>query len=618
MKADAWKSTSNEHVYGVIAVSGDSRLTCEHVVGDKGGNVDRSSVYHGIAIAKVLEEACKGVEDFIGEVVPAICTDEAGQYRRAKDILALRYPQKFWGKCYAHWVNGLTKRLFFTLMKDDVTLLGNIVDCFRQSDPWANRLFAKMMEYYGKAMALYRALKERWTTVQYSFASVLRARGALQSVATDHHHLRGAPECIKTLFTNGAEIWERFERAEGLARPLTQAALWMQRNDVNLGDVLYMIARLWRTLNDASASLGEEVEGRWFLEEQPLLLIAGLLEPRYASDMRARIRASATLTVEHVAYFAVIYHKKFIGDDVTGLADATLQWVRGPLPQQQLCGNSQSLWELLRMGSDCGMRKLAALALFVLSLPVSTADCERLFSDFGYIQTKSRNRLGIEKVHWFSQVKQDVRQRDFESGEKKQQKRRRILSPVDLTRVTPDAGPPSGTAVPQLPIVEAADDEVELITAQLPGPATRREGGSSSQSNQQVGLGGAAYEQAAETAQREQQLADGEAMYAILAEMVDDEEDYEAVEEERRRDLQNCSSQQLAEEAVAMKHSTGEDARAAHHFPAGDADKKSFPQQPRRLRGARGWKLRLSDLFRHHDDVPLVPDFPPLLRPFMA
>eukprot|EP00918_Siedleckia_nematoides_P090541 GHVU01199010.1.p1 GENE.GHVU01199010.1~~GHVU01199010.1.p1 ORF type:complete len:475 (+),score=81.50 GHVU01199010.1:727-2151(+) len=379
-KADAWKSNANQHLYGVIPCCGTSRFTYEHAVGNAAGNVDRSVSYHGIAVAKVLEEAAARVEELCSKPVQAICTDEAGQYRRAKDVLALRHPHRYFGKCYAHWVNGVVKKLFFTAMlKQVVTRLAAVIECFRNSDPWANRLYAKEIEFYGKATALHKATKERWTTVQTSLASALKVQDALQSVATDNHHLPDVPACITDIYVNGPEVWRQFEAAEKVARPLAQAALWMQRNDANLADVLFMMARVRELLEDTSEQFSDEVEARWLLEEQPLLLLAG----------------------------------------------------------------------------------------------------------------------------------------------------------------------------------------------------------------------------------------------RVLAEMVDEEDDGEAAEEERQRGLLNPSTQEVAEEAVAMRHCKGEDERDLHPFPPGDQDNKSHPKQPRRLRGARGWKIRLADFFRKASDLPDVPDFPPLLLPYV-
>ena len=41
---------------------------------------------------------------------------------------------------------------------------------------------------------------------------------------------------------------------------------------------------------------------------------------------------------------------------------------------------------------------LCDLAILLLCLPSSSASIERIFSNFGAIQTKLRNRLGLEKA----------------------------------------------------------------------------------------------------------------------------------------------------------------------------------------------------------------------------
>eukprot|EP00918_Siedleckia_nematoides_P073480 GHVU01160375.1.p1 GENE.GHVU01160375.1~~GHVU01160375.1.p1 ORF type:complete len:295 (-),score=35.09 GHVU01160375.1:29-805(-) len=225
MKADGWKDAANRHVLGVIISCGEHTHSHEQALPGEPGNVERGYHFDGVASAKTLEAAMLSVGELCGHDVHAVCTDEAGQYGRGKRILSLRFPYVFFGRCYAHLVNCIVKAIFFrSELKEEMDLVTNLIDAFRKSYPWANRLENTMKELYGKVMALIRASDERWTTVQGSFASVLRVRGAISTVAASQYSRDDCPASLKVVYEQGREFWARVESAEAVARPLAQAA----------------------------------------------------------------------------------------------------------------------------------------------------------------------------------------------------------------------------------------------------------------------------------------------------------------------------------------------------------------------------------------------------------
>ena len=55
-------------------------------------------------------------------------------------------------------------------------------------------------------------------------------------------------------------------------------------------------------------------------------------------------------------------------------------------------------WNCLQKTNSGVPSELCDLAILLLKLPASSASIERIFSNFSLIQTKLRNRLGIEKA----------------------------------------------------------------------------------------------------------------------------------------------------------------------------------------------------------------------------
>ncbi|ETI46982.1 hypothetical protein F443_08712 [Phytophthora nicotianae P1569] len=74
------------------------------------------SNHHGIAIAKQMEEAIARALA-LGWIVRAAITDDAGQCARARRILALRWPNIVFLRCFAHDVNNLVKAVLKTVFK---------------------------------------------------------------------------------------------------------------------------------------------------------------------------------------------------------------------------------------------------------------------------------------------------------------------------------------------------------------------------------------------------------------------------------------------------------------------------------------------------------------------
>jgi hypothetical protein len=59
------------------------------------------------------------------------------------------------------------------------------------------------------------------------------------------------------------------------------------------------------------------------------------------------------------------------------------------------------------------------LARHILSVSANSASCERLFSVFGNILTKLRNRLGLQNMNMLAELKMHIRDEHFHKQTKK-------------------------------------------------------------------------------------------------------------------------------------------------------------------------------------------------------
>ena len=67
--------------------------------------------------------------------------DEAGHCARAKRILSLRYPHRYFGKCYAHQVNLIVKDVFKVAFVGTIERARKLVTKYNNStNKWLLRL----------------------------------------------------------------------------------------------------------------------------------------------------------------------------------------------------------------------------------------------------------------------------------------------------------------------------------------------------------------------------------------------------------------------------------------------------------------------------------------------
>ena len=145
-----------------------------------------------------------------------------------------------------------------------------------------------------------------------------------------------------------------------------------------------------------------------------------LLELVQLSNHHTKIQQRFHQAITPIHYLANILHPKYMGQRLTCeqqeearsiLVDqnASLlpqlyqyQAKTAPFPTSLFtCTHSlkpTTWWRTVQASKNLVSDDLCNIAIKLLSLPASSASIERIFSNFGIIQTKLRNRLGLEKT----------------------------------------------------------------------------------------------------------------------------------------------------------------------------------------------------------------------------
>jgi hypothetical protein len=101
-------------------------------------------------------------------------------------------------------------------------------------------------------------------------------------------------------------------------------------------------------------------------------------------------------------------------DDLLSFMTDSLEISNTLLPASVITRTRPTVWWLSLSKSSPVSKDLCSLAQKILKMPSSSASIERVFFNFGLIQTKLRNRLGLQKAaklvfsYWYLRRKEDI------------------------------------------------------------------------------------------------------------------------------------------------------------------------------------------------------------------
>lgn len=549
---DGWEDGSKTHILGCIVQVLDNWISYDEALGE--GNIITQDEHHGIATARMIESAFLKVANDLGIVIKCVITDDAGQCQRAKRILSLRFPQMYFGKCYAHQINLVVKDVFKIIHVQLVSRVKALIKTYNKSaSKWLVRLAERSKKLYGRAPSLLRIMDVRWNSTQAAFASVLRIRTALTLINAEYGNVNDFPSNIKV----DDAFFEELLEAEKVLRPLTKASFLMQRDCNTLADVLNMFGLLYQSFGKAprAMELQSLLEKRWEQQEQPLFVLAFMFHPKYVSLFRSMSRFDGKLAIAKILQYCTLYYKKFIGDltedEANQLCVEINDWYQDAISDAMFlkCLTPIQFWN----GLKANYPFVARLAIFILTIVVQTATCERLFSAFGLFATKKRNKLHSKKVHYLAQVKRSV----ATEGEKKQNRdsttRSRLISSAELPRIDTREHEES----------EESDSDFEVVYADNVDD-----------------------EEADDT--EETNVAEQWDSVFNELERIDEEEYVESL-----HFLDRAADKRLMTEVLNLEYSDGADHRQCYPYP--DNNDTNFPQY--KLKGIRAVKFSLEALF---------------------
>ncbi|KAJ7041926.1 ribonuclease H-like domain-containing protein [Mycena alexandri] len=407
---DGWTNIAKTHVdTSVISVEGTSHLLKTH---DMTGRPKTGDELYGL-----VQEDIKYAQETYDVEVIAVCTDDGPDGKKMRRLIKERTPWIAAFECWGHQAHLITgdylkiKAPWMAAAK----LANEIIKFFNHHQFPLDLLRAQEMLTIGHYLALLLPVLTRWLSQYCSMRRLKKLERQIKVVVIQHEEnlrvclgrkqdqIAVAEKIIETC--KDEQFWMNLERIATHLEPLAIASNVLQAPSCRLDMVLLTLGNLYRIFDQELMVLA--VFFNPFVRTRPFNPAA--LPPIMFFHLARRafkrlLRQDATGDAGFLEAFNSYY-------DNTGLFSDSTMWIEGSRALYEQNGKPIDLVAIWRRMDNTkalhGQAGFVALAVRILSILPNSAGPERVFSEFGMIHTKRRNRLNPKKVHNTSLVRAD-------------------------------------------------------------------------------------------------------------------------------------------------------------------------------------------------------------------
>ena len=385
MELDGWSNIHNEPIVccSVTTRNGDTFLTSTIDTQDERHTADNLEV--------IAEKAIKEAEESLGCRVESFVTDNAANMKKMRSQLKesysiIAYP------CSAHIADRLAKDVDSSAVKSDIVAIHKYFRNHHLPNSWYKQAG-------GKALPI--PCEVRWNSVNDCLQAYVNNWATLVKVVETHREEIDSNICNQVL-----DITLKHKAMEYLSRmkPIAIALDKLQRDKCHLSDAVVIWKELQETFENMPLPDYMNFETRISAALTPAHLLAYILDPRYYGHphlTREEFKTAINFLRDHnqsahpsvLKYLAMEspYESYMLSPDILKDVDPLTWWISQKF---HLDEHIISLVEQLHTAR------------------ASTAGIERIFSTFGYVHSKTRNRLNTAKAAklvFFVQVIKHVR-----------------------------------------------------------------------------------------------------------------------------------------------------------------------------------------------------------------
>lgn len=369
---DGWSNIHNEPVLCVTVTDGSGQSYLSHTI-DTAGKPHNSTY-----LKEVTQEAISNIEQRYNCTVGSLVTDNAANMNKMREELGEIRPEIIQYGCSAHQLNLLAKDLEITGIQQHIV---QIVKYFRNHhlpSAWYKAAGGKKLPM---------VCEVRWNSVVDTLEAYITNWSKLLAVCEDHRDEIDAAIARKV---SDRSIKRHAEDMISILKPVAVAIDRAQAADTTLADSVH----IWMSLVEALRGILDRTKMKKVEERMKKNLtmhhyLAYVLTPKYCK--------SASLsddTLEEVT--------RFVSSRYTSMLPMLMNFQArtGPFPPYRFSDDIiNSVPAVTWWKSIIGLRSTEqATVLRILTSVCSTANVERVFSAFGLVHSKLRNRLGVEKA----------------------------------------------------------------------------------------------------------------------------------------------------------------------------------------------------------------------------
>ncbi|XP_034231399.1 LOW QUALITY PROTEIN: uncharacterized protein LOC117639638 [Thrips palmi] len=407
--SDGWTNNRNESLINFL-------LTTPLPVFFKSitpGKDKETASYIGKEIINVIDEVVSDGTDV--KLIFIVITDNAANMRAAWDIVREKYPHIVCIGCPAHMLN----LLLGDIMKVDSLkeLRCNVKKVIKQFKnhhvPGAFFKAEQKVRYGNKAVTLKLPPKTRWFFFVISLYSLISNKAALQSTVIEEE--LAIDSNVRELVLDNAGFWVSVTDCYNLLVPIAKAISHVESDTALLSDLPFLTKKVSHDIEEVLATFS------LLTSEEKTVVNSAVVDRMYKCCF-------------NVHFAANLLHPMRMGKDLdqTEKQDAirfiSEQCIHLELNKGEVLGNlaafrtktgsfgDENIWEAAAhttpatwWGGFCTEQPLFPIAARVFNVPITSAPCERNWSTFSSVHTKTKNRILNERAQKQVAIKSNMR-----------------------------------------------------------------------------------------------------------------------------------------------------------------------------------------------------------------
>lgn len=389
LMCDGWSNIRNESIINFV-VTTPKPVFYKSIAS---GSTSHTGEYMANAMLEIIKEI--GSDKFVGVV-----TDNAANMKNAWTRIQedAECPHIVCYGCGAHGIQ---------LLLGDVCNLPSATDILQKAKAIVKEVnnshrLRSMLSVQCTAMQCKQSLKmpvvTRWGSSIACLDSVLANKLSLRRLAIDEEAQSLLASAPKSSILSDV-FWDQLVNLLELLRPVLKWITILEGDSPEIGATVEAFAELkdhfTTTLRKSPMTKKEEKQVLTILEDRKQFCLktvhnaANLLDPRFNGK-----RLTEEAVIDACEYICMLSTRYNVSEgDV--LADIANYRAKGGLWSKEFVWKSaQEVSPVVWWKGICSSRPLSKAAIDILSLPATSAACERSFSTYGNVHTARRNRMG--------------------------------------------------------------------------------------------------------------------------------------------------------------------------------------------------------------------------------